>query len=88
MYIKITYHYDPYHITLAQLCSLYIYFPLEPNDISIALYWSLAESAGHFWWPEEFKSVENPDLEDLKNLQKPGNLLLTAASMSLYKFTT
>ena len=46
------------------------------------LRWSLAESAGHFWCPEEFENVENPDFENLKHLQNPGYLLLTEASIS------
>ena len=39
----------------------------------------LAENAGHFWWPEEF---ENPYFNNLKHLQNPGHLSLTAPSMS------
>ena len=30
---------------------------------------SLAESAAHFWWPEEFENMENPDFKNLKHLQ-------------------
>ena len=41
-----------------------------------------AESAGHFWRAVEFYNVANPDFENLKHLQKPGHLLLTALSMT------
>ena len=41
----------------------------------------LAESAGHFWWPEGFKNVADPDPENLKQLQNPGHLSLTAPSI-------
>ena len=37
-------------------------------DITIILQRSLAESASHFWQPEEFKNVANPDFENLKHL--------------------
>ena len=40
----------------------------------------LANSAGHFWWPAEFKNVANPDFGNLKHLQNPGHLSLTAPS--------
>ena len=43
--------------------------------------WLLAESAGHFWWPAEFENVAKSDFENLKHLQNPGHLPLTAASM-------
>ena len=39
--------------------------------ITIMLHWLLAESAGHFWWTEEFENVANPDFENLKHLQNP-----------------
>ena len=45
------------------------------------LYRLLAESAGNFWQPEKFENVANPDFENLKHLQKPGHLSLTAPSM-------
>ena len=45
------------------------------------LHWSLAESDGHFLWPEEFENVANPDFENLKQLKNRGHLLLTAPSM-------
>ena len=41
---------------------------------------SLAESTGHFWWPAEFENVANPYFENLKHLQNPGHLSLTAYS--------
>ena len=50
--------------------------------IIIMLRWSLAESAGHFWWPAEFENVANPDFENLKHLQNPGHLPLTTAIIS------
>ena len=40
------------------------------------------ESAGHFWHPEEFENVVNPDFENLKHLQNPGYLSLTAPSIT------
>ena len=42
---------------------------------------SLAESAGHFWWPEKLENVANLDFGNLKYLQNPGHLLLTAVSI-------
>ena len=42
---------------------------------------SLADSAGHFWWTEEFENVAKLDLNNLKHLQNPGHLLLTKSSM-------
>ena len=42
-------------------------------SIKIMLRWSLAESAGQFWWTAEFENVANPDLESLKNLQNHGH---------------
>ena len=53
-------------------------------SINIILRRLLVESAGQFWWPAEFGNVENPDFENLKHLQNPGNLSPTAPSM-LYK---
>ena len=41
----------------------------------------IAESAGHFWQPAEFENVANPYFENLKHLQNPGHLSLTALSM-------
>ena len=43
---------------------------------------SLAENAGHFWWPAEFKNMANPYFENLKHLRNPGHLSLTEPSMS------
>ena len=48
--------------------------------ITIMLCWLLGESDCHFWQPEESENVAIPDLENLKHLQNPGNLLLTEAS--------
>ena len=45
------------------------------------IHWSLAESAGHFWWPEEFENVANPYFGNLKHLQKQGHLSLTEPSI-------
>ena len=42
---------------------------------------SLTDSAGHFWWPEEFENVANLDFGHLKHLQNPGNLSLTKSNM-------
>ena len=42
--------------------------------------WSHDESAGHFWWPAEFENVANSDFGNLKHMQNPGHLLLTASS--------
>ena len=39
---------------------------------------SLAESAGHFWQPEEFENVANPYFGNLKHLQNLGHFSLTA----------
>ena len=71
------------HMTLFEhnLCRLYLYYPLEPNDISVMLRLSLDENAGHFLWPAEFEKVANPDFENLKHLQNPGHLPLTVASI-------
>ena len=44
----------------------------------------LSESAGRFWWPAEFENVVNPDLENIKHLQNPLHLYLTAPSMSYH----
>ena len=49
--------------------------------IIIALRWSLAGSAGHLWYPAELENVANPDFGNLKHLQNPGHLLLTAPSI-------
>ena len=50
------------------------------------LRWLYAESDGHFWQPAEFENVANPDFENLKHLQNPGHLSLTAPSMTLIHF--
>ena len=42
------------------------------------LHWLLAESAGHFWQPAKFENMANLDFKNLKHLQNPGHLLLTA----------
>ena len=47
---------------------------------------SLADGAGHFWQPAEFKNVANPDFENLKHFQNPGHLLLTKPSTLCYIF--
>ena len=47
------------------------------------LLWLLAESAGHFRQPAEFENVENPYFENLKQLQNPGQFLMTKGFMSL-----
>ena len=44
----------------------------------------LDESAGHFWWPEEFENVANPYFDNLKHFQNPGHLLLTKSSKLSY----
>ena len=49
--------------------------------VIIMLHWSLSESSGHFWKPSEFNNVENPYFGNIKHLQNPGNLLLTAPSI-------
>ena len=36
--------------------------------ITIIIQWLLAQSSGHFWWPEEFENVANPDFEYLEHL--------------------
>ena len=41
----------------------------------------LADSAVHFWWPEEFENVANPYFDHLKHLQNPGHLSLTKSIM-------
>ena len=38
----------------------------------------ISVSAVHFWWPEKFGKMENPDFENLKHLQNLGHFLLTA----------
>ena len=43
---------------------------------------SHADSAGNFWQPVELEIVANPDFGNLKHLQNPGHLLLTAPSMT------
>ena len=45
------------------------------------LHWLLAESAGRFWWPEEFENVANTYFKNLKHLQNPGHLPLTKESV-------
>ena len=45
------------------------------------LRWSLAESAGHFWWTAEFENKANPDFENIKHLQNHEHLSLTAPSL-------
>ena len=40
-------------------------------SIIVMLCWLRAESAGQFWWTEEFENVANPDFENLKQLQNP-----------------
>ena len=47
----------------------------------------LAESAGNFWWPEEFENVANSHFENIKHLQNPGHLSLTAPITSLIKIS-
>ena len=47
-------------------------------SITIMIRRSLSESAGQFWKPAEFENVENPDFNNLKHLQNPGHLLMTA----------
>ena len=44
------------------------------------LHRSLAESAGYLWQPEEFEILANLDFNNIKHLQNPGYLLLTATS--------
>ena len=48
------------------------------------LHWLIADSAGHFWWPAELENLANPDFENLKHLQNPGNLSLTKPSIYVY----
>ena len=36
-------------------------------------------STGHFWNPEEFENIANPDFENIKQLQNLGHFLLAAA---------
>ena len=45
------------------------------------LCWSLADSAGHFWWPAEFENVANTGFENLKHLQNQGHLSLNKPSI-------
>ena len=45
------------------------------------LHWMLAESTGHFWHPAEFENVANEYFENLKHLQNPRHLLLTAPNI-------
>ena len=52
--------------------------------ITIMLRRLLAESAGTFWGPAEFKNVANPDTKNLKHLRKSGYLLLTAPPMCMF----
>ena len=49
--------------------------------ITIMLRQSLADSAGHFWCPTEFKNVANPYFENLKHLKNPGHLSLPKTSI-------
>ena len=42
----------------------------------------LAESAGNFWQLAEFENVVDPDFENLKHLQNPGQSSLIAPSMT------
>ena len=55
-------------------------------SVIIMLRWSLSESAGHFWNPEELENAANPDFESLNNLQNPGHLSLTASNMYVYMY--
>ena len=48
---------------------------------------SLDESAGHFWQPEKFENVANPDFENLKHLQNPAYLLMTKPSICAELYT-
>ena len=43
--------------------------------------WSLATSAGHFWWPGKFKNMENLYIKNLKHLRKLVHLSLTAPNI-------
>ena len=52
----------------------------------IMIFWSLAESVGHFWQPAVFENVANTDFENLKHLQNPGHLLLTEPSIAFKLF--
>ena len=54
--------------------------------ITIMPRWLLAEIAGHSWHPAEFQNVANPDFENIKHLQNPGHLPLTAPSMQTYQY--
>ena len=49
--------------------------------ITIMLHRLPADSSSHFWQTSEFENVANTDFEDLKHLQNPGNLFLTAPSI-------
>ena len=48
--------------------------------VTIMIHQSLAESADHFWWPAEFENVANVYIKNIKHLENPGPLLLTAPS--------
>ena len=52
-------------------------------SIAIMLRQFHSDSTGHFWHSAEFENVANPDFKNLKHLQNPGHLFLTAPSMSL-----
>ena len=45
------------------------------------LYWLLGDIFGRFWQLEEFENWANPDFVNLKYLQNPVHLPLTAASI-------
>ena len=49
--------------------------------ITVMLRQYLAESAGHFRRPAEFVNAANPDFENLRHLQNPGQIFLTAPSI-------
>ena len=47
---------------LSMVLALFFYTP-------ITLRLLLAASADHFWWPEKFENMANPDFENIKHLQ-------------------
>ena len=49
--------------------------------ITIILRQLLAYNCGRFWQPAEFENVANRDFENLKHLQNPGHLSMTAPSI-------
>ena len=53
------------------------------NKKSIMLRRIISKSSGHIWQPAEFENVENPYFENLKQLQNPGQFLMTKGFMSL-----